>query len=408
MKILIVEDNRSLLKLLTLKIKKTLGLEIDTAKTLKEAKELVAHNKYFLALLDINLPDAPDGEIVDFMLEHKVPSIVLSGNADKAFRQTILKKEIIDYVVKQSMDDIDFIIEIIDRLIKNAKHKVLIVDDSMVTRNIMKKLLKNLNFQVFAAAHGEEAVNILKDNKDIKITLTDYNMPVMNGLELTKEIRKEFSKNEMSIFAISKSDQEDIVATFLKSGATDFIHKPFSKEEFSCRIHNAIEALENISLITNSARRDYLTGIYNRRYFFELATEYIKQEEKFAIAMIDIDNFKKINDTYGHHVGDDVIVSLSNILTSYTNANDIVARFGGEEFCIIFKNVDEDRAMDVCEKIRQQVENFVIMVDGNSIRYTISTGVSCDYTNELNEIINEADGVLYKAKNSGKNCTILA
>jgi PleD family two-component response regulator len=96
-------------------------------------------------------------------------------------------------------------------------------------------------------------------------------MPVMNGLELTVAIRKEFSKERISILAISGNNDEDISAMFLKKGATDFIKKPFSKEEFSCRINNTIEALENIAAITNSAKRDFLTGLYNRNYFYERA-----------------------------------------------------------------------------------------------------------------------------------------
>jgi len=317
-KILIVEDNKTLAKLIAKKIEQTLEFEVDIAYKLSEAKLFLKRYDYFLTLLDINLPDAPNGEIVDYVLKKGNKAIVLSGNIDKDFRKKMLQKNIIDYINKGGVDDINYILHTIERLQKNQKHKILVVDDSMVFRKTMKNMLENLFYKVITVAHGEEALNILGTSPDISLIITDYNMPVMNGLELTHEIRKEHSRTELSIIAISSNNDEEINALFLKQGANDYINKPFSKEEFSCRINNSIEALENIQLITNHANRDFLTGLYNRRYFFDNMPKYIESikdsTQQFAIAMIDIDFFKKINDTYGHDVGDNVIISLSEIL----------------------------------------------------------------------------------------------
>jgi diguanylate cyclase (GGDEF)-like protein len=407
-RILLVDDSKTLSKLISLKVKSELNLEIDIAYSLAEAELLTQNHSYSLAILDLNLPDAPNGEVVDVILKKKIPSIVLTGSVDKAFRASMLKKDIIDYVHKGGIEDIDYVIDIIKRLFKNRSHKVMIVDDSLVFRNQMKKMVENLFFQVFVLAHGEEALSILEQNPDIKIVITDYNMPVMDGLELTKAIRKKYTKNQLSIFVLSSSGDSDVSAMFLKRGATDYINKPFSKEELSCRINNAIEALENIDTITNFASRDFLTGLYNHRYFFSTMehyfTETVAVDAGFVTAMIDIDHFKNINDLYGHDIGDKVIVHFSEILRSNVQHPDIVSRFGGEEFCVLLKDSTKEEAVTLFERITQAaVMTPLRLEDGREIAFTVSIGVALDCENTLSDTINEADQKLYEAKKSGRN-----
>jgi len=408
-RILVIEDNKTLANLIAKKISTELDVEVDVAYNMSEAKLFLKGYKYFLTLSDINLPDAPNGEIVDYVIKTGNHVIILTSNIDKNFRKKMFEKNIIDYIYKSGVEDINYIISNIKRLIKNSKHKVMVVDDSVVFRKQMKDMLENLFFKVVTVAHGEEAINLLEStNDDISLVLTDYNMPVMNGLELTSEIRKNYKKSDLSVIALSgKSDDEEI-ALFLKSGANDFIKKPFSKEEFSCRINNSIEALENIQEITNQAIRDFLTGLYNRRYFFKEVSKYfndaIENGESFSIAMVDIDHFKKINDTYGHDTGDKVIVKLADLLRSETSKDDIVARFGGEEFCILLKDISSEKAIDSMERIREKVENSVMFSDKDEeIRYTISIGLATTYENTLDDTVNEADMHLYSAKEGGRN-----
>jgi len=411
-RILIVEDNKTLAKLLAKKIKTALDFEVDIAYQLSEAKLFLHKYKYFVTLLDINLPDAPNGEVVDYVLSKGQPAIVLSGNIDKDFRKKMLQKNIIDYVNKGGVDDINYTLSIIKRLQKNQNHKVLVVDDSMVFRKTMEGLLKNLFYKVYTVAHGEEAIGMLQTHPDISLMITDYNMPVMNGLELVHEVRKEHNKSELCIIALSSNQDEDINALFLKQGANDYINKPFSKEEFSCRVNNSIEALENIQIVTNHANRDFLTGLYNRRYFFKSMDEYINEEdglhEQFAVGMLDIDNFKKINDTYGHDFGDKVIVHLADVLMSSTNYRDIVSRFGGEEFCIVLKNINRFSAVEIFDRLRKDVESSVVYTDKKeAIQFTVSIGVALYSEDGLEEVINQADMMLYNAKNAGKNQVLI-
>ena len=407
-RILIVEDNKTLAKLISKKIETALDFKVDVAYTLAEAKLFIRTYEYFITLLDINLPDAPNGEIVDYALKKENHVIVLSANIDKDFRQKMLQKNIIDYVNKGGINDINYIINTISRLQKNKDHTVLVVDDSMVFRKQMHNLLENMFFNVITVAHGEEALGILNTNNEIDLVLTDYHMPVMDGLELTYEIRKDHTKNELAILAVSSNKDNEVNAIFLKTGANDFITKPFSKEEFSCRINNTVEALENIQIVTNHANRDYLTGLYNRRYFFDSMGEYgeeIRENgEQFAVAMIDIDHFKKINDNYGHDVGDKIIIALSEILRTSTSHRDVVARFGGEEFCVVLKNINRYSAKDIFERIRVEIENFSFHVERETyIKFTISIGLVMNSEEPLEDIISQADMMLYNAKNDGRN-----
>jgi len=407
-RILIVDDNKTLAKAISKRLSKKLDCEIDVAYNLKEAKLYLHKYTYLVTILDINLPDAPNGEAVDYALKHNNKVIVLSGNDNKEFRKKMLEKNILDYVNKTGAENIQYIIHLIKRLQKNKNHKVLVVDDSNLFRKTMQNILNNFLFDVYSVAHGEEALGMLNTHPDISLVITDYYMPVMDGLQLTKEIRKKFTHNDLSIIALSSNDDDEVTSLFLKNGANDYIKKPFSKEEFSCRVNNSVEALENIQYISNNANRDFLTGLYNRRYFYKNVLEYfndaIKNSEEFSIAMIDIDHFKNVNDTYGHDTGDKVIVSLAELLMSNTGEKDIVSRFGGEEFCVVLKYVSKTDSLNIFEKLRKKVENsYVLSEKEEVIRYTISIGIALEYEKDLESTINQADANLYKAKQNGRN-----
>ncbi len=412
-KILIVEDNKALSKLIAKKISQNIDFEVDIAHNLKEAQALISTGRtYFIALLDLNLPDAPNGEVVDYMLTKKVPSIVLTANVDKKTRDEILQKDIIDYVYKGNMDDVNYIFQLIERLSKNREYKVMVVDDSITMRNKIKKMLNLQMYKVFSAAHGEEALVYMKDNPDIKLVLTDYNMPVIDGFELTKTLREDYTKMLMSIIAITANDDPMISSKFLKIGANDFINKPFTKEELVCRVNNAIESLEYIETISDMANTDFLTGARNRRSFFKEINEYIEEckdsGENFAVAMIDIDKFKNINDTYGHDIGDVAIKELVRIITESIKGSDVVARFGGEEFCVLLKDISKSDAVELFVRLRLRIAKNLININNEEIKYTVSTGVTFNCEDGVEEMLNQADMALYKAKNSGRNRVELA
>jgi len=408
-KILIVEDNKALARLIAKKMEDKVEMEIDVAYTMAEAQAFLSDPKeYFIALLDLNLPDAPNGEIVDYVISKGLPSIVLTGSMDDATRESFIHKDIVDYVYKGNMDDINYIFKIINRLSKNRQYKVMVAEDSAPFRNNLKKILTSLQFQVFTAAHGEEAMSYFADNPDMKLVVCDYRMPVKDGLEVLKEIRAAGDKNQIGVLMMTSPSENVNGAIFLKNGANDFIAKPFVKEELICRVNNLIEAMENINQIADFANKDFLTGVYNRRYFYDDMNEYVayaeERAEPYAVAMLDIDHFKQINDTYGHDGGDRALKTLAKKLIDETKNGDLVARFGGEEFCIVLKNVSNEEAVKFFVNLRASIANCKVRLKKEQIKFTVSIGVAfsrSDY--RLDELLELGDEALYRAKENGRN-----
>ena len=410
-RILVVDDNKALAKLIVMQMEKTIDeMAIDVAYSFAEAQMLInEHDKdYFMTILDLNLPDAPNGEIVDYALSKGLSAIVLTGSIDDETRQNFINKDIVDYVYKGNMDDINYIFQMINRLSKNRQYKVLVVEDSLPFRNMIKKILTSLQFKVLAAAHGEEAMSYFADNPDINLIITDYRMPVKDGLEVLKEVRKEKDKNSLGVIVMTSPSEKTDASIFLKNGASDFIAKPFSKEELICRVNNTIEAMENINKIANFANRDFLTGVYNRRFFYSDVEEYVQVAEEtnepYAFAMIDVDYFKKINDKYGHDGGDKVLKSIAKILNDNTKGSDIVARFGGEEFCVVLKKINKEEAVKFFVNLRAKVAENEVVIKKQKIRVTISIGVSFGNGHcEIDDMLEACDSALYTAKENGRN-----
>ena len=408
-KILIVEDNKALAKLIAKKMEDKVEMDIDVAHTMAEAQAFLNNSKdYFIALLDLNLPDAPNGEIVDYVISKGLPSIVLTGSIDDATRESFIHKDIVDYVYKGNMDDINYIFQIINRLSKNRQYKVMIVEDSAPFRNSLKKILTSLQFHVFTAAHGEEAMSYFADNPDIRLVVCDYRMPVKDGLEVLKEVRAAGDKNQIGVLMMTSPSENVNGAIFLKNGANDFIAKPFVKEELICRVNNLIEAMENINQIADFANKDFLTGVYNRRYFYDDMNEYVayaeERAEPYAVAMLDIDHFKEINDACGHDSGDRVLKTLAKKLIDETKNGDLIARFGGEEFCIVLKNVSNEEAVKFFVNLRANIASCNVQLKKEQKNFTVSIGVAfsrSDY--KLDELLELADEALYRAKENGRN-----
>lgn len=413
-RILIVEDNKSLAKLIAKKMEDNVDLKVDIAYSLVEAKEFLKNpNDYFIALLDLNLPDAPNGEVVDYVISKGLPSIVLTGSVDAKTRAMFIHKDIVDYVYKGNMEDINYIFNTINRLRRNRQYKVMIIEDSLTFRNNSKKILKSLQFEVFTAAHGEEALSYFHDHPDIKLIITDYRMPVKDGLEVLKEVRQQKDKNSLGVIVMTSPKEEINAAIFLKNGANDFIAKPFEKEELICRVNNTIEAMENIERIANFANHDFLTGACNRRYFYANMNEYLKKvartNEPYALAMIDIDHFKNINDTYGHDSGDEAIKFLARKLIDETKGGDIVARFGGEEFCVVLKNISKEEAVKFFVNLRAGIASSAVALKKESIKMTVSIGLAFGQSDDtIENILQSADEALYVAKRNGRNRVELA
>src|SRR5690606_19539541 len=302
-KLLIVEDSDMVTKVLRHILQQNLPHEAVFTASLAEAKAVCANtpNDFFGALVDLNLPAAPNGEIVDFTLAHKLPTIVLTGSYDEKRREQLFAKGIVDYVTKEGRYAYSKAVNMIDRLERNQHIQVLAVDDSDTSRKHIVSLLKRHLFQVFEAKDGAEAIKILLDNPGIKLLVTDYNMPRMDGFELVKNLRYKYDKTDLIMIGLSGESSEALSAKFIKQGANDFLRKPFHPEEFYCRIIHNLESLELIERISYLAQRDQLTGLYHRHHFFNAARDiYRSAQEKstpLAAVAINIDGFRELNQT---------------------------------------------------------------------------------------------------------------
>jgi diguanylate cyclase (GGDEF)-like protein len=210
---------------------------------------------------------------------------------------------------------------------------------------------------------------------------------------------------------MSGAGQTIMAANFLKHGADDFIIKQsFLAEEFYLRINSYLDSLNAYEELATAASYDFLTDVPNRRHFFEVVEAMhesaLRHDTPVTCAMIDIDKFKSVNDKYGHSVGDVVLREVAQIIKSSIRKSDIVARFGGEEFCMYMSGMSPEHAQPYFDKLRQKISNAIIRAEDNSLRVTVSIGLNSKPKKDLNQMIEVADKRLYQAKESGRNRVI--
>ena len=408
-KLLIIEDSFLIQKVIKHLASIELNCEFDFASTMAETIELIAKNDYFLVLADLNLPDAPNGEVVDVVLSAGISTIVLTATMNDERREQMLTMGVLDYIYKENRDSYTTAVRLANQLLLNRDIKVIVADDSKTLRNYISAQLRKLLYDVIEVENGIEALSAMAKYPDVGLLITDYNMPKMNGMELIRAIRQTRTRDEFPIIGLSSSSDATLSARFIKYGANDFLMTPFIQEEFQWRILKAMEQISLISKIKEAANRDYLTKLYNRRYFFNVAEKLFRSakidDTELTVALIDIDYFKKINDTYGHDSGDAVLVELSNLLNKTFNKY-TVARYGGEEFIIIIEGVSRVFCAQYFERFRDAVARTKFTIPDGVITVTISIGVGNSLKNDLPEMISDADTALYKAKQLGRNMVV--
>ncbi|MFC3114085.1 response regulator [Cellvibrio fontiphilus] len=411
-KILIVEDSDMVMKILRHLVQaSSLPYEAVYATSLAQASSLYSEspNDFFAALVDLNLPDAPDGEVVDFTLSKKIPSIVLTGSYDEKRREQLFNKGIVDYVTKEGRYAYSKAVAMIQRLEKNQHIKVLVVDDSDMSRKHMVNLFRRHLFQVIEAVDGVDAIKVLLENPEVKLLITDYNMPKMDGFELVRNLRYKYDKTDLIMIGVSGESSEALSAKFIKHGANDFLRKPFHPEEFYCRIIHNIESLELVEQITYNAQRDHLTGLYHRSHFFNAARELYKSaQEKSAplvMAIINIDNFSEINQQHGNAWGDLALKQIASRLAAMLDRF-LLARADSDDFFVMMPGLDHEKAAAFLSKVKQLLAAEPININGDSRHIYFSAGVTGQLKNSLDEQITTANEYLRRAKEAGGNMIV--
>jgi len=402
--VLLVENSRALASAVVASLGVVEGIDVLLATTLAQACREIEQDpsRFFVAVVCLNLADAPDGEIVDELQRIGLPVIVLTGFLDDKRRTAMFERGVADYVVKDNMAGIEYVARAVARMYRNRNTKVLVVDDTRTFREYASSLLEQHGYRTVCARDGVEALETLKADTEIRVVVTDYQMPRMDGLAMVQEMRKVRSADDLAIIAMSNSTDAGVLARFLKSGANDFLHKPFGIEEFYCRIDQNVDMLQAVVDARRLANCDFLTGLYNRRYFFEHARRLHDQARagdlRIFAAMIDIDHFKRINDTHGHHGGDEALVAVADCLAASTRNAGLIARFGGEEFAFIGAVGNTGDPMASLERIRSRIAAIDLELDGRAVRITASVGATLEPGTDLDAMLAVADAAVYQAK----------
>lgn len=411
-RILIVDDSATVGMVVKNAVSSVVEMPVDLARSLAACKVKLAEHpdQYQVAVVDLNLPDAADGEAVDLVLGFGIATIVLTGSLDNNTHERISAKPIVDYVTKQSPGSISIVQKSVLHTLRNMKCRVLVVEADPGHRAYLKNILLTQRLEVIEAESAAKALHLIEQQSDISVVVTAYEMAEMDGVNLCMKLRANFSSSKLAIIGITNSANDFSGVRFFKAGSDDIIHKPFLVEEFVSRINARLDYLDSLRIIQEQANRDYLTKLYNRRYLFEMGNILFSNAKRSSIqlmvAMIDIDFFKRINDTYGHDVGDMAIVAVAQAIAKSFRTSDIVARMGGEEFCVVA--VNNNAPVETMNRLRLSIEALAIPLnETESINLTVSIGISMTLANTLDEMINHSDEALYKAKQNGRNQVIL-
>lgn len=414
--ILLVEDSTMFGRVTKKKLEKVFDVPVYWIKTLKDTRDLLdkADDNFSMALLDVNLPDAPNGEVIDEVIGRGISAFVFTSNITEDVRKLVWSKKVADYILKDDPNSLDYIVTAMKRVDNNENNLILVVDGLSQSRTALSELLYVQRYRVVTARDAKTALGILEQYEEIKLVITEYNLPDMDGWMFCQKIREIFKHDDLAIIGIAAKGGKEIGARFIKSGANDFLlRESFMVEEFYCRVTQCVENINLLKTTKDIAVRDHLTGLYNRRYFFNAGRMLFSSSKRNQItlvcAMLDVDHFKNVNDTYGHDVGDRVLKKIAEILPEKLRATDIVARIGGEEFCILAVNMTVEGAQMKFEELRRRIEQTQINIgDGQeSLQITISIGVCTEEQEDLEKLMKAADKMLYRAKGAGRNQVML-
>lgn len=295
--------------------------------------------------------------------------------------------------------------------------KILIAEDDLISRKMLESILSKWGYEVQAASSGTEAWDILNSDTAPQIAILDWMMPGMDGVEVCSKVRQRESGIDHYTYIIlltAKTEKKDLI-TGMESGADDYILKPFDPHELGVRIRAGQRIIELQNQLRSAkekhlvlSRTDGLTGILNRRALYESLEKEIlrsgREKTPLSIIMMDIDFFKKINDTYGHNAGDAVLKEFARRILAELRPYDTFGRYGGEEFIVLLPGAFMYEVLAVSERIRGAIRNKPFDITPSGIQVTSSFGVAeFDFKENSDALINRADQALYKAKKNGRD-----
>jgi two-component system, cell cycle response regulator len=306
--------------------------------------------------------------------------------------------------------------------------RILVVDDHPDNLEIIKARLESRGLDVETATNGQEALDSVMANPP-HLILLDVMMPLIDGYEVARRIKSDETLPFVPIILVTARDSTQDKVEGLDAGADDYLTKPINFPELEARVRSMLrikrlqdeldEKNRELEVANRRLRRlsitDGLTELFNHRHMHELLHEEFERtkrsEEPMAVAMLDLDRFKQVNDTYGHPTGDVILYETGKILRDTAREIDMVGRYGGEEFIAILPGADEEAAARFAERVREAVANHVYRDEATEVRMTVSSGVA-SFPGEADPypeaLIRRADQALYVAKETGRNRVVRA
>jgi len=291
--------------------------------------------------------------------------------------------------------------------------KVLVAEDDLTSRTILGAILAKWGYEVVFAVDGQQAMDILSQPDGPKLALLDWNMPVLSGIDVCRNLRKAQVNDTIYIIMLTAKSEKRNIVEGLNAGANDYIIKPYDNEELQARINVGKRMVEIQSELEKAkhaliyeAMHDSLTGLYNRKAILEMLAKELSRIKRngsiLHIGMCDLDHFKLINDRYGHQTGDEILQGFARIMNSNLREHDFIGRYGGEEFLIILPSSESNINKMTCfTRLHRVIADTKIATRSGDLSVTVSIGVTkADGEKGMDEILSEADNALYRAKNT--------
>ena len=289
---------------------------------------------------------------------------------------------------------------------QSFSQKILVIDDSATSQSIIRSVLKDEPVQVAAANNGNDGLRLAKSEKP-DLILLDVEMPAPDGFEVCRQLKQDPETLAIPIVFLTGASSTEQKVRGLDLGAVDYVIKPFDPAELCARVRASLRSKYMFDLLSHKAMIDGLTGIWNRAFFDQRLASEISLAKRhgtpFSLVMADVDKFKSINDSHGHAFGDRVLRAVSYVLSHSCRKEDIVCRYGGEEFAVLTPMTALGGAVTLAEHLRQAIAEQILPHRGEKVQVSSSFGVAELGSLDPATIVERADGALYQAKAEGRN-----
>ncbi|WP_019528659.1 diguanylate cyclase [Dasania marina] len=422
MNALIIDSSSSYRQMLA-KLLESYSITTVAVNTVDDAAPAIQHQHFDIICITINLTGNDSLDFCREVRQHHsykhIPIIMLTPAKEAETNKLALEAGVTDLFHKQDFSGFQLYIEnMVERL--NAENsnsgQILYIEDSASTAFLVTSTLEDNGYHVDHFLTAEEGIEAFDDNY-YDLLLTDVVLADLSGLVVVRAVRDSVSEDKKStpIIAISSFNDNARKLELFSAGINDYVSKPVMNEELLARIGNLVKSRQLLTSLNNKqeqlerlALTDQLTSLYNRHYLMDMAPKRIQQAQRqkqfLCLMVVDIDFFKAINDTHGHSVGDKVLQAVAAQLVSGVRWEDIVARFGGEEFVVLLDHCSFQDAINIAEDLRQSIEK--LKPAGIDVSASFGLATLKEDENDFASLFSRADEAVYEAKESGRNCVV--